>query len=87
MNKAVFEIKIIERKEVVCKKRYYVKSDALAKWEKLPKKKRTKSYPEIILAQCNYDSEGNMLSTVSLKKNRLNLEKISIENAKILLNG
>jgi hypothetical protein len=87
MTNTVFEIKILERKAIVFRKRYFVKTEAMSKWEKLPKQKRTKSLPEITLCQCNYDREGNILSTKEFKKNRLNTEKLSVENAKLFLNG
>jgi hypothetical protein len=85
MIKTVFEIQIKNNFTIEYNKKYFTKSEALLMFGKIAMKYNAKKFPEILFNQINFDEEGNQLSVKTLKKNHIDINKMSLESTKIIL--
>lgn len=85
MIRSKFEIRVIEKSTIQLLKKYSTKTEAIRMYESIPKTHRKHNFPELQLNQINYNIEGDVVETVTIKKNRVNIGKITIENLKNIL--
>ena len=85
MQKVYYEIHIIDGADVTFIKKYLTKTDAINHYIKIPKINCGNRFPRIQFLQLNYDLDGNLIYSISLKKKLIDINKIDIENAKSLL--
>ena len=85
MIKAKYEIRITSKSEILLLKKYSTKSEAISMYEKIPKVKSKINYPDLQLNQVNFSVEGDIIDNVTIKKNHLNINKITVDKLRDLL--
>lgn len=81
----IYEIRIVKQATVEYAKKVLGKSVAISLFRQIPKLEKQRKFPIIILVQNNYGNEGILTSSVELLKSRINIDKMSVEQVKNLL--
>jgi hypothetical protein len=85
MIRARFEIKVTIKSQIQLIKKLNTKSEAVRTYEGIPKINKKKTFPLMMLNEINYNLEGEIIDEITIKKNHLNIDKMTVEQLKIIL--
>ena len=81
----IYEIRIMIKETVEFRKRIFSKGKAVKLFQQIPKAFNKIKFPEIFLIQNDFNNKNIQTSSVILLKNRININKMNLEQVKNLL--